>query len=90
MYTDPQMSLFGEGRMPPPLQDTTPTPEQARERLASVLQKLREAESMPFSDRDARMWTDVVPNMTKWLPDDEAEAIRAEFTNLMARFSGES
>jgi hypothetical protein len=42
-------------------------------------------EHMPLSDRDARMWRTVVPNMTKWLPDEEAEAIRGAFDREMER-----
>jgi hypothetical protein len=34
--------------------------------------KARSAEKMPWSERDARMWQTVFPNMANWLPDDEA------------------
>ena len=40
---------------------------------------------MPLSDRDLRMWQTVVPNMTRWLPDDEADAIRTEFAHELER-----
>ena len=88
MFENPQMSLFGEGRMTPPKPKTKPTPDEVREKLRRVLDTLREAESMPYSEMDAKMWIAIVPNMTKWLPDDEAEEIRAEFTRLMGRFEG--
>jgi hypothetical protein len=32
---------------------------------------------MPLSEKDVRMWKTVVPNMTRWLPEDDAVEIRA-------------
>ncbi|MEQ8964899.1 MAG: hypothetical protein RID91_03670 [Azospirillaceae bacterium] len=83
--TDRQGSLFGEGRMTPPTGSSTPEPAVIRRRLESLLDTLRAAETMPLSDRDARMWQTIVPNMTKWLPEAEAEAIRAAFEQEMQR-----
>lgn len=89
MTTDAQGSLFGEGRMTPPQRSSTPDPEAIRLRLDRLLATLRAAETMPLSDRDARMWTVVVPNMAKWLPDAAAEAICAAFAREMARLGAE-
>ena len=85
MSIDAQRSLFGEGRMSPPASRTTPDPEAIRGRLNRLLDTLRAANTMPLSDRDARMWQTVVPNMTKWLPDSEAATIRAAFAWEMER-----
>lgn len=85
MTTDTQSSLFGEGRMTPPPRSSTPDPETIRKRLDRLLATLRSAQTMPFSDRDARMWVTVVPNMTKWLPDSEADEIRTTFSREMKR-----
>ena len=85
MTTDAQGSLFGEGRMTPPQRSSTPDPEAIRLRLDRLLATLRAAQTMSLSDRDARMWTAVLPNMTKWLPDAAAEAICAAFTREMVR-----
>lgn len=86
MTIDAQGSLFGEGRMsPPPQRAAAPDPNTIRQRLDRLIEVLRAADTMPFSERDARMWQTVVPNMTKWLPDDEAETIRTRFTREMAR-----
>lgn len=85
MTTEAQGSLFGEGRMTPPQRSSTPDPDAIRRRLGSLLAKLQSADEMPFSDRDARMWTAVVPTMTKWLPDAEAQAVRAAFAREMER-----
>lgn len=85
MAVDPQTSLFGEGRMSPPTQTSLPDLQRIRERLGRLLETLRASETMPVSDRDLRMWQTVVPNMTRWLPDDEADVIRTEFAHEMER-----
>ena len=85
MAADTQGSLFGEGRMAPPARTSLPDLQAIRERLGRLLETLRASETMPLSDRDVRMWRTVVPNMTRWLPDDEANAIRTEFAHEMER-----
>ena len=85
MVVDPQTNLFGEGRMSPPTQTSLPDLQRLRERLSRLLETLRGSETMPFSDKDLRMWQTVVPNMARWLPDDEADVIRTEFAAEMER-----
>lgn len=84
-----QGSLFGseENRMQPPRQDTQPDPEDVRRRLNELLLKAREAERMPWSERDARMWQTVFPNMAKWLPDEESAQLCLEFAQEMDRLN---
>lgn len=90
MTTDAQVSLFGDGRMAAPARASVPDPQAIRGRLGRLLETLRTSKSMPFSDRDIRMWQIVVPNMTRWLPNDEADAIRSEFANEMKRLGTRS
>ena len=85
MAVDSQGSLFGEGRMAPAARKSLPDLQAIRERLDGLLETLRASETMPLSDRDLRMWQTVVPNMTRWLPDDEADAVRIEFAHEMER-----
>ena len=85
MAVDSQGSLFGGGRMVPPAQKSLPDVQAIRERLNGLLETLRASDTMPFSDRDLRMWQTVVPNMTRWLPNDEAAAVRIEFAHEMER-----
>ena len=85
MTFDAQGSLFGADRMAAPTGKLEPDPQAIRERLGRLLDTLRGSDNMPLSDKDARMWRIVVPNMTRWLPDDEADAIRSEFASEMAR-----
>jgi hypothetical protein len=82
-----QGSLFGEGedRMAAPQRRYTPDPEEVRLRLRALLEKARTARRMPWSERDARMWRIVFPNMAKWLPDEEAQQLRFDFDHEMER-----
>lgn len=84
-----QGSLFGPGedRLKAPRQSSVPDPETVRVRLKSLLDKARSAEKMPWSERDARMWQTVFPNMAKWLPEpeEEAEQLRFEFAQEIER-----
>ncbi len=83
----PQASLFGAGedRLQAPRQRLLPDPETVRLRLKSLLEKARSAKKMPWSERDARMWQTVFPNMAKWLPDDEADQLCFEFAQEIQR-----
>lgn len=82
-----QGSLFGPGedRLKAPRQSSMPDPETVRLRLKSLLEMVRSAEKMPWSERDARMWQTVFPNMAKWLPEEEADQLRFEFAQEMER-----
>jgi hypothetical protein len=82
-----QGSLFGTGddRLLAPTQRVLPDPEKVRRRLRALLEKARSAETMPWSEHDARMWQTVFPNMAKWLPDEEADQLRFEFAQEMER-----
>lgn len=82
-----QLSLFGGGndRLQTPEQTFTPDPNVIRLRLASVLDKMRQAQAMPFSERDTRMWQTVFPNMSRWLPECEAEQLCFEFSRQIER-----
>ncbi len=82
-----QGSLFGDGddRLQAPVRRYVPDPKKVRRRLKGLLEKARSAQKMPWSERDARMWQTVFPNMANWLPDDEAEQLRLEFAHEMER-----
>lgn len=86
-YSQPQLSLFGEGenRLQPPIRSYLPDPEKVRQRMLAALAKARAARTMPWSERDARMWQTIFPNMGNWLPEDEANQLRLEFAQEMAR-----
>jgi len=86
-HSPAQGSLFGSGddRMQAPNKSAMPDPEDVRRRLKALIEKVRAAERMPWSERDARMWQTVFPNMAKWLPTEEADQLRFEFAQEMER-----
>jgi hypothetical protein len=86
-HTPAQGNLFGAGsdRLQAPHQRFEPDPDVVRLRLKSLLEKAKSADKMPWSDKDARMWQTVFPNMAKWLPEDEAAQLRFEFAQEIER-----
>lgn len=82
-----QGSLFGPGedRLQAPRGNSLPDPEAVRLRLKSLLEKARSTDKMPWSEREARMWQTVFPNMAKWLPEEEANQLCFEFAQEMDR-----
>jgi len=85
MSVDTQSNLFEDGRMAVSAPRSTPDSQALRDRLDRLLETLRNSQTMPLSDRDVRMWQTIVPNMTRWLPEDEANTIRSEFASEMER-----
>lgn len=88
-HTSRQASLFGPGedRIEAPQQRHLPDPEAIRRRLKALLEKARGAETMPWSERNSRMWQTVFPQMTRWLPEGEAQQLKLEFEAEMRRLS---
>ena len=85
-----QLDLFGESR--PNLRpfEIAPgvfvaDPEKVRAELADVLAKLRAAEAYPWDARRTLYWRTVFPQMTNWLPDEEAAQLRFEFETEIRR-----
>lgn len=80
-----QLSLFGdgEGRMAAPA--PVDHPARAREKLNALLALARRSQILPWSERDTRMWETVFPQMAYWLPQDEADELRAAFAQEIER-----
>jgi hypothetical protein len=78
-----QMDLFAHPEAAPP---TTPSVESVRARVATVLETLRDAATLPWTAREAARWKLVLPQMADWLPPEERDAARREFSGLMERF----
>ncbi len=68
----------------------TPEPEAIRRRLLGVLRLLRESEEFPWSPAQFRSWRIVFPQMTSWLPKDEAGAMKAAFFREIDRWGDEA
>jgi hypothetical protein len=56
-----------------------------RQKLYKLLSELRAEQTMPWTVEDVRHYRTVFPQMTNWLPDDEAARLRSEFEAELAR-----
>jgi hypothetical protein len=81
--SDPEPGLFEE----PAAFEERPDPARIRLQLVAVLEKARAATTMPWPERDARMWQVSFPQLTNWLPPDEAHQLRFEFAQEMQRLA---
>ncbi|WP_176695992.1 hypothetical protein [Phenylobacterium immobile] len=77
-----QLDMFGS--LPKPAQ-TLPTADSVRPELTALLTRLRVSETMPLSPKDLRFWRTVFPQMSRWLPEDERNAMCASFVAELAR-----
>lgn len=80
-FNGQQGDLFG----PPPRQSYAPKPEKVRQMLHSMLDELRGAEEWPWSEKDLGFNKVVFPQMTNWLPAEEAARLRIEFEREIKR-----
>ena len=76
-----QADLFG----PPPKQSYEPSLEKVRAEVHKVLEKSRIAKEMPWTAKEVAFWKTVFPQMTNWLPKEEADQARAAFWEEMTR-----
>jgi hypothetical protein len=79
-----QMNLFGEDQPELPGAEQNGAiyradPDEVRAELLGVLAQARAAQSFPWDARRALYWRTVFPQMTNWLPDEEAAQLRFEF-----------
>ena len=88
LFGNGQHSLFGDDpdRIPhPPARSYLPDPADIRRRLHALLDTARNAQRMPWPDKDAQVWQIVFPQMANWLPDEEADQLRFEFAQEIER-----
>jgi hypothetical protein len=77
-----QPDLFGEATAAPAYR---PDPEKVRARLIKILAEARAAETPPWGRGRTSLYRTIVPQMTLWLPDEEAAQWRLDFETEMAR-----
>jgi hypothetical protein len=82
-----QLELFAETAAVPDGYSEARVRAMAAERLTRILAEARAADRMPWPEERVRVYRHTVPNMTNWLPPDEAERVKAEFAAHMARFA---
>lgn len=78
---DPQPDLFGgEAAVA-----YRPDPDKVRARLHRILAEARAAQTLPWEPGRASLYRTIFPQMSLWLPDDEAAQLRFEFDTEMTR-----
>jgi hypothetical protein len=82
---DPQGNLFDEQRAPVVYRADA---EKVRRQLLEVLAQVEKATSLPWSQEKLRYHQTVFPQMSQWLPEEEAAQLRfafdAEIKRLLA------
>ena len=83
--SDPQPSLFSEEAGAVVVRAD---PDAVRVKLRRVIELARSSASMPWDARQLRYWRTVVPQMSLWLPEDEAAQMRLAFQTEVERLGG--
>ena len=78
---DPQPDLFGNAIAPA----YRPDPEKVRARLNRILSEAKAARTLPWEPGRVSLYRTVFPQMTLWLPEEEAAQLRFEFEAEMTR-----
>lgn len=90
MASPRQGDLFGNDQ-PDDLFDDRPTPvyradpDQVRADLHKILAEARAAQTMPWEARRLTLYQTIFPQMTNWLPEEEAAQLCFEFETELAR-----
>jgi len=82
LFGDDQPELFDENAAP-----TTYVgdPDRVRARLHKILAEARAAETLPWDAARVSLYRTIFPQMTLWLPEDEAAQLRFAFEEEMER-----
>ena len=80
--TDEQQELFAEDAAPIVYRAD---PDRIRLRLARILAEARAAEQMPWDSERLRLYRRLVPQMSMWLPEEEAAQLKFEFEQELER-----
>jgi hypothetical protein len=76
-----QPDLFG-GDAPPPYR---PDPDKVRARLHRILAEARAAQTLPWDRSRTSLYRTIFPQMTLWLPEEEAAQLRFDFETELTR-----
>jgi hypothetical protein len=77
-----QADLFNEDA---PAREYRPDPDKVRSRLHKILAEARAAQTIPWGPTRVSLYRTIFPQMTNWLPDDEAAQLRFEFETELER-----
>jgi hypothetical protein len=76
-----QPDLFGAEPAPA----YRPDPDKVRARLYKILAEARAAQTLPWEPTRVSLYRTIVPQITSWLPEEEAAQLRFEFETELAR-----
>ncbi len=79
---DEQSDLFDEDHETPVYRAD---PDEVRAELHQILAEARAAQTMPWDENRASLYRTIFPQMTNWLPDEEAAQLRFAFDEELAR-----
>jgi hypothetical protein len=82
MAQSKQPDLFGEDADAPVYRAD---PDKVRARLHKILAEARAAEVLPWEGARVSLYRTIFPQMTRWLPDEEAAQLRLAFEAEMER-----
>jgi tRNA nucleotidyltransferase/poly(A) polymerase len=82
LFGDDQPELFDEDAPP---RVYRADPERVRARLSKILAEARAAETLPWDRGRLSLYQTIFPQMTNWLPDEEAAQLRFEFEAELKR-----
>jgi hypothetical protein len=60
-------------------------PDKVRQKLHRILAEARAAQTVPWDAYHTGLYQTIFPQMTNWLPDDEAAQLRSEFEAELKR-----
>ena len=83
-----QTDLFAAARASTPPPSDLPDPAAIRVRLQDMLTTVRNAKVIPWTSDRTRVQQLIFYNMANWLPEDERDALRRDFSYEMARLQG--
>jgi hypothetical protein len=81
MADEGQGDLFGAEPEPA----YRPDPGKVRSRLHKILAEARAARTLPWEPTTVSLYRTIFPQMTNWLPEDEAAQLRFQFEEELAR-----
>jgi len=94
MSRNDQLDLFGEAPRAAGRSDEGVAPVQyradpakVRARLQGLLAEARSAQTLPWKPAHVALYRTIFPQMTNWLPEEEAARLRAEFEAELTRLS---
>ncbi len=82
LFGNPQTSLFHEEAAPV---DYRPDPDKVRAKIIRIITEARSASTFPWDSARQKFYRTVVPQMSLWLPEEEAAQLRFEFNEEFKR-----